>query len=122
MQHAELTEVIIGAFYHVYNRLGFRFLESVYAAALERALMKRGIAVAREVLVPVYFEGDLIAYQRLDMLVENTVVVEVKAGELLSRTAAPQLFNYLHATKLEVGLLLHFGREPEVIRRTHPNP
>jgi GxxExxY protein len=111
MAHEELTHAIIGAFYYVYNRLGYGFLESVYAAALEHVLVRNGHHVAREVRVPVWFEGVIIAYHRVDMIVDHKVIVEIKATEFLHETAARQLLNYLRATKLEVGLLLHFGKK-----------
>src|SRR4051812_5253652 len=98
----ELTRAIIGAFYYVYNRLGSGFLESVYANALERVLTRRGMRVAREILVPIHFDGEIIAYQRLDMLVNDAVIVELKASEVLQRNALPQLYNYLSATRIEV--------------------
>lgn len=116
---AELTKSIIGAFYTVYRVLGFGYLEGVYAAALESELSKRGHRVAREVLVPVYYLGDLIAYQRLDMLVDDRVIVELKAAEHLPPIAERQLANYLRCTSLEIGLLLHFGPEPKFRRVVH---
>lgn len=112
----DLTRAIIGAFYYVYNQLGFGFVESVYAAALERLLIRRGFRVAREVVVPIYFEHEIVAHQRLDFIVEDRVVLELKAGEALSRHAAPQLFNYLRATNLEIGFVFHFGKEPRFYR------
>jgi GxxExxY protein len=115
----ELTNSIIGAFYTVSRILGFGYLESVYAAALERELRKRGHRVAREVLVPVFYLGDLIAYQRLDMVVDDRVIVELKATEQLSPIAERQLSNYLRCTTFEVGLLLHFGPEPKFRRIVH---
>ena len=115
----ELTKSIIGAFYTVYRVLGFGYLEGVYAAALERELSTRGHRVAREVLVPVYYFGELIAYQRLDVVVDDRVIVELKAAERLPPIAERQLLNYLHCTKLEVGLVLHFGQEPKFRRVVH---
>jgi len=79
----ELTKSIIGAFYAVYNALGFGFLEHVYAAAMEQELTRRGHRVGREVMVPVYSSGELAAYQRLDILVDDRVVVEITASERL---------------------------------------
>lgn len=118
---AALTESIIGACYYVHSRLGFGFLESVYSAALERVLIRRGLRVAREVLVPIHFEHEIISYQRLDMLVEDRVIAEVKTGERLHEAAPRQLYNYLRATNLEIGLLLHFGRRATVRRIDYEN-
>lgn len=115
----ELTNSIIGALYTVYRVLGFGYLESLYGAALERELVRRGHCVAREVRVPVFYLGDLIAYQRLDMVVDNRVIVELKATEQLPPIAERQLSNYLRCTTLEVGLLLHFGPEPKFHRIVH---
>ena len=121
LPHEALTNVIIGAFYYVYNRLGYGFLESVYMAALAKVLIKRGLRVSREVLVPVYLDGEIIAHQRLDMVVENTIIIEGKAGERMPEHAWPLLLHYLSATTLEVGLLLYFGPKPRVMRRDAPN-
>jgi GxxExxY protein len=111
-----LTRSVIGAFFEVYNVLGFGLLEQVYAAALERELRARGHRVAREVAVPVMYKGELIARQRLDMLVDERLVVETKSTERLHPAAVRQLYNYLNATRLEVGLLLHFGPEARFYR------
>ena len=106
---ADLTYSIIGAFRYVYNSLGWGFLEGVYAAALRKALVRGGHRVATEVRVPVRFEGEVIATQRLDMIVDNCVVVELKSTSRLSNHALRQLRSYLQGTGLPVGLLLHFS-------------
>lgn len=111
-----LTHSVIGAFFEVYNILGFGFLEQVYVAALERELLLRGHQVAREVAIRVRYKGDVIAWQRLDMLVDGRLVVETKAGHLLPKESGRQLSNYLRVTDLRIGLLLHFGPEA----RFHP--
>ncbi|MDE3151912.1 MAG: GxxExxY protein [Gemmatimonadota bacterium] len=116
LQEAETTRAIIGAFYVVYNALGYGFLESLYMAALERELRECGHRVGREVYVPVMFRGAELGRQRLDMLVDEKVVVEAKATEILHPNASRQLFAYLRATRLEVGLLLHFGPKPRFHR------
>src|SRR5688572_7563203 len=77
--HERLTYSIIGSFYEVNNTLGFGFFESVYMAALERELLARGHRVEREVWVPVWYKGEVVARQRVDMIVDETVVVEAKA-------------------------------------------
>ena len=114
-----LTHSVIGAFYDAYNKLGYGFLESVCSAALERELTKRGHAVSREHAVPVIYDGEEIAFQRIDMLVDGRLVIEIKSTELLSAAAKRQLFNYLCGTGLSVGLLLHFGPEPRFYRLVH---
>ena len=117
----ELTHSIIGAFYEVHRELGFGFLEHSYATALERELRSRGHRVARELLVPVYYKGVELSLHRLDMVVDETVVLEVKATEVLPPHARRQLLNYLRATRLEVGLLLHFGPEAKFFRVVSTN-
>ena len=114
-----LTESVIGAFYEVYNTLGYRFLEQVYLAALERELLARGHAVGREVWVPVHYKGEEIARQRLDMIVDERLIVETKSTHELHKSAPRQVYNYLRATRLQVGLLLHFGPEPVFYRLVH---
>lgn len=107
--HFEITRQILEAFFAVHKALGFGFVESVYAAALERRLRALGLDVAREKAIQVIFDGEPIAFQRLDFVVNDTVVVELKATATLMPYAERQLLNYLRATDLEVGLLLHFG-------------
>lgn len=117
----EITGDVIGAFYDVYNRLGFGFLEFVYSLALERELLRRGRTVGREVSVPIMYRGELLTMQRVDMIVDDRVVVEIKAGLILPPSARLQTLNYLRATALEVGLLLHFGPEASFYRVVHSN-
>ena len=109
---SKLTRSIIGAFYDVYNNLGYGFLEHIYVRALEHELLNRGHQIAREVAVRVWYKGVELGIQRLDMIVDQKVLVEAKSTETLSRTAGRPVFNYLRASRLEVGLLLHFGLEP----------
>ena len=108
----KLTHSAIGAFFEVYNTLEFGFLEHVYSVALERELRARGHEAAREVLVPVYYKGEQIALQRLDMVVDRRLIIEIKASEHLPAVALRQIQSYLHSTLLEVGLLFHFGPKP----------
>lgn len=119
--HEALTESVIGAFFDVYNILDFGFLEHVYSAALERELRSRGHSVGREVGVEVMYKGEEIASQRLDMVVDDCLVVEIKSTMLLPPTAKRQLLGYLRATRIEVGLLLHFGPEPKFHRQILTN-
>ena len=117
----ELTRSVIGAFFEVYNELGFGFLENTYVIALERELTARGHLVEREVSIAVRYKGEFLTMQRLDMIVDKTLVVETKSSLLLPPTAMRQLQNYLRSTDLELGLLLHFGSEPRCYRRFVPN-
>lgn len=111
-----LTRSVIGTFYDVHRELGFGFREYICSLALERALAARGHRVDREVGVTVYFRGEPLAWQTLDMIVDEKLVLETKSTEQLPPSAKLQLFSYLCATNLEVGLLLHFGREPQFYR------
>ena len=111
-----LTHSVIGAFYDVHRELGFGFREYLCALALERDLVAKGHRVDREVAVMVHYRGESLAWQTLDMIVDEKLVLETKATERLHPGARLQLFSYLCATSLEVGLLLHFGREPKFYR------
>ena len=111
-----LTRSVIGAFYDVYNTLGYGFLEHLYVSALERELSWRGYQVGREVNVPVVYKGFDLGKQRLDLIVNGTLVVEVKSSHDLPVIASRQLYNYLRATNLRLGLLLHFGPKPRFYR------
>jgi len=112
----ELTRSAIGAFYEVYNTLGFGFLEHVYVKALEIELKSRGHQVGREVGVLIMYKGEELAFQRLDLIVDNRLVIEAKSTYDLRTGARRQVYNYLRATNLEVGLLFHFGPEPKFYR------
>jgi GxxExxY protein len=113
---SELSRSIIAAFYAVYNYFGYGFAEVVYAGALEYELTRRGHKVERELAIQIYYEDRIVAWQRLDMVVDGKVIVEVKATERMAPYAERQLRNYLRATEYRVGLLLHFGPEPKVHR------
>jgi len=115
----ELTKSVIGAFFEVYNTLGFGFLESTYVKALELELPDRGHSVRRQVAVNVMYKGEYLTTQRLDMIVDDRLVLEVKSTYHLHPAAIRQLYNYLRATNLEVGLLLHFGPAPKFYRQIH---
>jgi GxxExxY protein len=109
LKHADITDAILGAFFEVYRELGYGYVESVYVAGLVNELVRRGLSVRREVLVRVWYKGEEIAWQRIDLIVNDVIVIECKAGPLLAPHARLQLYNYLRGTSLEVGLLLHFG-------------
>jgi len=111
-----LSSSVIGAFYDVYNTLGPGFLEHVYSLALERELIARGHRVAREYGVIIYYKGVELTSQRLDMVIDENLIVELKATSILEKAAPRQLLSYLRATNLEVGLLLHFGPQARFFR------
>ena len=111
-QCEDRVHAVIGACYAVYNTLGFGFLEAVYTGATARELELRGWLVRREVLVAVEYKDRQVAQYRLDMVVDNNVILEIKAGFQLHKAASHQLVNYVRATGYESGVLFHFGPEP----------
>ena len=108
--HGEITASIIGCMQESHSELGFGYREHIYSLALEQLLVAKGHRVDRELAVMVYFRGQPLATQVLDMIVGGKVAVELKTGEALKDAATVQLFGYLCATTLEVGLVLRFGR------------
>jgi GxxExxY protein len=110
------TRAIIDTFRDVHRALGFGYREYIYALAMERDLVAKGHQVDREVAVMVYYRGEPLAGQTLDMIVDRKVIVENEASERLHPTASVQLFSYLCSTNLEVGLLLHFGHDAKFHR------
>ena len=119
--HANITDKIIGAFYQVYNELGFGFLESVYRNAMTIELGLQGASTRREIPIEVYFKGVSVGTFRFDMLVDDAVLVEIKSTEKISDADERQLLNYLRATNIEVGMLLHFGPKARYFRRIYSN-
>jgi len=113
----ELTRSVINAFFEVYNTLGFGFLEHVYALAMERELEDRGHVVSRECPVRVIYKGQTLTMQRIDMIVDDKLVIEIKSAYDLHSAAIRQLQSYLRGTALEVGLLLHFGPKAKFYRQ-----
>jgi GxxExxY protein len=110
LEHAELTEVILGAAFEVHSKLGPGMLESAYEACLAYELSKAGAFIERQKAVPlVYKEILLDVGYRIDLLVERTVVVELKAVERLERVHEAQLISYLRLAKCPVGLLINFN-------------
>lgn len=121
MKHEELTEQIIKAFYKVYNTLGYGFLEKVYENALLIELKKLGFKVENQKGICVYYDDVEVGIYYADIVVEDVVIVELKASEALAEEYTIQLINYLKATNIEVGLLLNFGKKPEVKRKVFDN-
>lgn len=120
-KHSDLTEQIIGAFYAVYSALGYGFLENVYVQALMIELKHRGMKVRDEVPIHVYYAGQLVGEYFADLVVNDLVILEIKAARALIAEHEAQLLNYLKATPYEVGLLLNFGPKPETKRRSFDN-
>lgn len=121
LKRAELTDKIIGVFYDVYNELGHGFLESTYAQAMVVALKDAGLNSAREVPVPVWFRGQQVGQYFADIVVEDAVLLELKAARNLESAHEAQLLHYLRATDVEVGLLLNFGLRPQFRRLLFDN-
>lgn len=121
LKHSAVTDRIIGVFYDVYNELGSGFLESTYAEAMVIALNQSGLRAIREVPVPVWFRGKKIGQYFADMVVDNTVLLELKTARSLESAHEAQLLHYLRATEIEVGLLLNFGLRPQFRRLLFDN-
>lgn len=119
--HWDLTSKIISCFYKVYNTLGFGFLEKVYEIALLIELNNAGLNVERQKPIKVYYEDKLIGEYFADLIVENKIILELKAAESLIEEHELQLINYLKATDVELGLLLNFGKKPEIGRKIFSN-
>jgi GxxExxY protein len=116
LKHSSITDAIIGAFYEVYNEMGQGFLESVYREALAYMLTAKGFSAEQEKAVTVRFRGKTVGIFRTDLLVHNSVIVELKCARALDSAHEAQLLNYLKATEFEVGMLLNFGHRPQFRR------
>jgi GxxExxY protein len=115
-KHKELTREIINAAYAVHNTLGYGFLERVYHKSLLIELCKRGYSVESEKPIEVRYDNQVVGDFSADLLIENKIVVEVKAADKYTSAFEAQLLNYLKATSLEVGLIINFGPSVEVKR------
>ena len=120
-KHKALTKQIIGAFYTVYNTLGYGFLEKVYENALAIELRALGFKVEQQARIAVYYAGEVVGEYYADLLINDTVIVELKATRAIAPEHEAQLLNYLKATPFEVGLILNFGPEPQIKRKTYDN-
>jgi GxxExxY protein len=120
-KHSVITEKIIKAFYKVYNTLGYGFLEKVYGSALFIKLADMGLFVEKQKQIRIYYEGREVGEYFADLIVEECVIVELKAAESLCEEHEFQLINYLKATEIEVGVLLNFGKKPEIKRKVFSN-
>jgi GxxExxY protein len=120
-KHKELTDKIIQAFYCVYNELGFGFLENVYQNALYFELQNRGFKVEPQKAIDVYYQTQLVGKYKADLVVNDLIILELKAVDFLVEEHELQLINYLKATDKEVGLLLNFGMKPEIRRKAFDN-
>jgi len=119
--HQDLTEKIIKAYYNVYNELGYGFLEKVYENALLIELKSLGLNCEKQKPISVSFKGYSVGEYFADIIIENEVIIELKAAEGLVEEHEAQLLNYLRATEIEVGLLFNFGKKPQFKRKIFEN-
>ena len=120
-KHSQLTQNIIKAYYNVYNTLGFGFLEKVYENAMVLELKEMGFEVEKQKQIDVFYHNKPIGTYYADLLVNDQVILELKASQYLLEDHEIQLINYLDATKIKVGLLLNFGKKPEFKRKIYSN-
>ena len=111
--YKELSEKIIGAFYAVYDEMGYGFLEKVYELALLKELELRNIPAENQVTIKINYKNEYLCDYVLDTIVDRKIILELKAAESLANIHTAQLLNYLKATDFKVGLLLNFGPKPE---------
>ena len=121
MNHKETTDKILKGLYNVYNTLGYGYLEKVYENALLLELRSIGLLLEKRVPIKVYFKEQQVGEYYADLIVEDNVIVELKAAEGLCEEHEFQLINYLKGTDIEVGLLLSFGKKPQFKRRIFTN-
>ena len=119
--HKDITDKTIKAFYKVYNELGFGFLEKVYQNALFLELISMDLYCEKQKQIKVHYNGQIIGEYFADLIVNNLVIIELKAAETLVKEHELQLINYLKATEIEVGLLLNFGKYPQFKRKIFTN-
>ncbi len=117
----ELTEGIIKAFYDVYNELGYGFLEKVYQNAMFLELKTRGYFVEAQKKITVYYKGVKVGEYYADLVINEKIIIELKAVEYLIQEHEAQLLNYLKGTDMELGMLFNFGKKPEFIRKIYTN-
>ncbi|MQP52281.1 MULTISPECIES: GxxExxY protein [unclassified Flavobacterium] len=119
--HKELTGSILKLFYEVYNELGYGFLEKVYQNALYTELKNNGFEVESQKQIKVYYKNVEVGEYYADLIVNDKVILELKATEVITEAHEFQLLNYLKSTNIEVGLLLNFGKKPEFCRKVFQN-
>ena len=119
--NSDLTDAILKTFYDVYNELGYGFLEKVYQNSMYLELSARGFKVEAQKQIKVLYKGTEVGEYYADLVVNDLVILELKAADAIVKEFEWQLLNYLRGTNMEVGLLLNFGRKPEFIRRVFEN-
>lgn len=121
LKHKELTDGILKTFYEVYNELGYGFLEKVYQNSMYIELKNKGYKVEAQNKIKVYYKGTEVGEYYADLMVENLVILELKAVDYIVKDFENQILNYLRSTDCEVGLLLNFGKKPEFRRKIFEN-
>ncbi|MEO6040047.1 MAG: GxxExxY protein [Saprospiraceae bacterium] len=121
LKHKELTEQIIKIYYDVYNDLGYGFLERVYQNSMYFDLLDKGFKVEAQKAISVFRKGRVVGEYYADLVVDDVIIIELKATVELTIAHEKQLVNYLKATNIEVGLLFNFGVEPEFERKAWDN-
>ncbi|WP_447637147.1 GxxExxY protein [Flavobacterium microcysteis] len=119
--HKELTGDILKLYYEVYNELGYGFLERVYQNALFYELKVNGFKVEAQKRISVYYKNMVVGDYFADLIVNDSVILELKAVENLTKEHHYQIINYLRGTECEVGLVLNFGRKAQFMRRVYEN-
>jgi GxxExxY protein len=119
--HKDLTDAILKTFYNVYNELGYGFLEKVYQNSLYLELRSKGFDVEAQKQIKVFYKGKEVGEYYADLVVNDLVILELKAAEYIVEEFECQLLNYLRGTDKEVGLLLNFGKKPEFRRKVFDN-
>jgi len=116
-----LTNKVISAFYNVYNELGFGFLESVYQNALFFELKNNQLNIEAQKTIKVYYQNKLVGNYKADLIVNDIIILELKAVDYLVEEHEFQLINYLKATNIEIELLLNFEKKPEIKEKFFTN-
>ena len=119
--HKDTTDIILKSFYKVYNNLGYGFLEKVYENALLYELGNQGLDCEKQKPIKVYYEQIQVGEYYADIIVNECIILELKAAESIAEEHEFQLINYLKATEIEIGLLLNFGKNPEFKRKIFTN-
>ena len=120
-KYKELTEKIISIFYRVLQQAWLWFLEKVYENAMMIEFKRYDILAVSQYSIKVFYEGKIVGEYFTDILIDDKVIVEIKAMRSLASENEAQLLNYLKATDKEVGLLLNFGPKPEIKRKVFDN-
>ncbi|MFG4003913.1 GxxExxY protein [Flavobacterium aquidurense] len=119
--HQGLSDVIIKTFFEVYNELGHGFLERVYQNSMYLELKNKGFKVEAQKKIEVYYKGIEVGQYYADLIVEDLIILELKAADCIVPAFENQILNYLKGTNCEVGLLFNFGTKPEFKRKILEN-